>query len=332
MAGNAIAVPHALATLAIALRALGVPTGQSVASTVALAHEGRLKASNTAFLPVDEGWILCRHDVLRDRLLAALPRMSFSTRLQDQSSRGLILESPTKTLTVRMDRHVSLQTVSAHLGLHLLAEPEMAAASVQVSSLPAITAGAMHANATCNGLFSAVSETGLSVASTSTALTCVQVLEACQHEVAPGWTCALYGVEGIRVDDVLVLPPICLIVPEQIGEPLIEFALTTVQIPEMALERFNEGLRWEVSAEISDLVQLTFPAQLLRPLGWRAVFLRLAPLQQGPIYRQAPMAIEIRPSHSCLPRSCISFKPCGCSGPSSVAAALQSTVFLLRFK
>ena len=296
VAGNAIAVPHALATLAIALKALGVPTGRSVASTVALAHEGRLKASNTAFLPVDEGWILCRHDVLRDRLLAALPRMSFNTRLQDPSSRELTLESPTGTLTVRVDRHVSLQTVSAHLGLHLLAEPEIAAASVQVSSLPAITAGAMHANAASNGMFSAVSETGLSVASTSTALTCMHVLEACQHEVAPGWTCALYGVEGTRVDDVLVPPPICLIVPEQIGQPLIDFALTTAQIPEMVIERFNEGFGWEVSAEVSDLVRLTFPAQLLRPLGWRAVFLRLAPLQQGPIYRQAPMAIEIRPS------------------------------------
>ena len=235
VAGNAIAVPHALAALGYALRACGVATRMSISETVALAHHGRLTAANSAFLPLDDGWILCRYDRLRDRLIAALPRMSFRSPLAGQASRLHVFVDPEGCQEVTVDMYASLEAVMAHLGLTPQRDEHCIGDPVQVAELPRVHSCGMHKDAASNGMTTILTTGGRFVVTARSPLTCLQVLEACQDEPDHNRTCALYAIDDTRQGDVFRLPAICIAVHENLHLPNLDFVLSSKQVATLAI-------------------------------------------------------------------------------------------------
>ena len=295
VAGNAIAVPHALAAFGFVLRSLGLAQGRPIASIVALCHARRITATNSAFLPVDAGWVLCRIDNLQSHLLTTLPKASFSVPLAGQATSKQVFEAPGARLNVIADAYASPQAVAAHLGLTVLHEPSSPAEMVSVTDMPRLLAAGTYANSSHTRHISVLSAEDHYVISAHSPLTCLQVLEACQTSACLGTTCALYSVEGSRVPDIFCLPRVCLAVPVLPGQPTLELSLTLLQVQQLRVDCSENLFRWHVPASQGDLIRLTFPFHLLRPLSWQACVVVACEQRPGPAYRSAAITVTLTP-------------------------------------
>ena len=268
--GNSITVPHAIAALIMTLHAAVRPPALALADAVYLAVENRLTAANTCFLPVDEGWVLCKQDALQQMLLRSLPAMSFSTTLAGQTTCEVVLVCQETRFEVQVDAYCQPGLLCAHLGLADMQQQPQLGGSVSLTALPVLTSRGCFLGAQPTPCTTILTPTQLFVSSGRTPLACLLVLEACQSECDAEATCSLFGIEGARCVDLLCLPEVCLAACNPHDVPLLELALSTHEVQSIRVTPLSDGFTWYLPPELAVLVRLTFPYHLLLPLGWRA--------------------------------------------------------------
>ena len=96
-------------------------------------------------------------------------------------------------------------------------------------------------------------------------------MQTCHH--AAGVICGVYTVGGEPLTDLDAMPAVALACVEHHDVPWPPLALPGSAVSQLDIQSSEDGFLWHCPAAQRDLLRLTLPTHLLRPLGWRCAWL-----------------------------------------------------------
>ena len=311
MLGNAIAVPHAAAGLAVACRALGRPNVPEPPAAVAKCLEARIRNDNALFLPCGRGWVLCRKDqaaeVITSGVIPQLPPQQpsappdFATVSLLQGRQTMTIRVPAGAPALRVFRHLGVAQYASMLPTHVFDCLEDV--SLHVPSLPALHNQGFPAEAASqDGLCTVLAPTAMFVVDMASPRLWPQLLNVFDSLTSDCEELCCWSPSGCRIRDAEDFGP-CVVATTQASEaPDLPMHLLAGVLPRMCEPQSEGEVRLECPASAAVDAWLGFPFHLAQAFGWQSSVFNFPP-QDG-----VPMYIGLQPSqlghlpHQQLPR------------------------------
>ena len=292
MLGNAIAVPHAAAGLAVACRALGRTSVPEPPAAVAKVLEARIHSDNSLFLPCGRDWILCRKDqaaeVIASGLLPpTLPQQEsapqdFVDLTFTQAEQALAIRVPAGDHALRVFKHLGVAQYASMLPAATF--EHLAALSLEVPALPVLQGNGFQSEPSpADGLCTVLTSGGIFVVDMASPRLWPQLLNVFDSLTGECEELCCWSPSGCRIRDATEFRRCVIATTHDPAAPELPLHMLASVLPQLCIHLLEAEIRLECPAAAAIDTWLGFPFHLVQAFGWNSAVANFPPRSAEPM-------------------------------------------------